>query len=114
MNTFRTMIVPAAHTPLARALSEGLAGNAGARMFTTELASTDAGPATHYISTGQIQEEFALMMADANLVFAACQAAGSPATLAQVQAMLAASDVSEDEPFAAMTRLGMVMVRGKL
>lgn len=114
MNIHRCMIVAAAFAPLARALSEGLAGDSGARMFITELAPTEAGPATHYISTGQIQEEFALMMADANLVFAACQEAGSPVTLAQVQAMLASSDVSEDEPFSAMDRLGLVMVGGKL
>jgi hypothetical protein len=106
----RTMIVTAAQAPLARALTAGLAGASGTNMFATPLSATGALPATHYISTGLIQDSFAALLEDADAVYAAAQQAGAPVTLAQINALLTASDLSEDEPFAAMARLGVKMI----
>lgn len=61
--THRTMIVPVAYAPLARALAAaaGPAGS-GAGMFETMLSPTAGKPPTHYISAGQIWQQFADVM----------------------------------------------------
>lgn len=61
--THRTMIVPAAFAPLARALAAvaGPAGS-GAGMWETMLSPTAGKPPTHYISAGQIWQQFAEVM----------------------------------------------------
>ena len=106
----RTMIIPASVQPLAQGLAAGLAGDAGAGMWATGLSPTGAAPATHYVSTGMIDETFAAMLADADAMFSAAQAAGAPVTLAQCQALVNNSDVSDDAPFAAFERLGLQRV----
>lgn len=122
----RTMIIPAGVQPLAQGLAAGLAGDAGAGMWVTGLSPTGAAPATHYVSTGMIDENFAAMLADADAMFAAAQAAGAPVTLAQCQALVNNSDVSDgtrevtdadgvvsivaESPFDAFARLGLQMV----
>lgn len=61
--THRTIIVPAAFTPMARALAAvaGPAGS-GSGMFQAML-SPDAGkPPTHFISTGQIWQQFSAIL----------------------------------------------------
>lgn len=61
--THRVMIVPAAYAPMARALAS-VAGPAGSGMGMWEtMLSPNAGkPPTHYISTGQIWQQFADIM----------------------------------------------------
>ena len=106
----RTIILPASITPTCQALSEKLSGEAGAGMWTTGLSSTGAELDTHYISTGMISDEFAAMIASPDTMFAACEAAGLPVTLAKCEGILGKADVSDEEPFAAMVRLGLQMV----
>jgi hypothetical protein len=106
--THRTMIVPAAYAPLTRQLAEGLAGESGANMWTTPLSATGANPPTHYISTGLIQDNFAALMLDAEAIYEAAEGA---VPLATIQAMLAASDITESEPHARMAELGLQMVQ---
>jgi len=61
--THRTIIVPAAFQQLAQALCEAAAeGAAGKGMFTTALSATGALPATHYISSGYIFDDFAALL----------------------------------------------------
>jgi len=61
--THRTIIVPAAFQQLAQALCEAAAeGAAGKGMFTTGLSETGTGPATHYISSGYIFDDFAALL----------------------------------------------------
>jgi len=129
-DTYRTLILPAAVTPLAREIAATLSP-AGAGMWTTGLATTAEGPATHWISAGLIAPEFALMVPEQvweqdedgawtqtgstpgnpEAVHAACTAAGMEVTLAQVDAVFAVSDVTEQEPFTALGRLGLVLVQ---
>lgn len=108
-----TIIVTAANQPLAQSLCAGLAGDSGAGMFTTALSASGQAAASHYISTGCIQQEFAALMQDANAMFAAAQQAGASVTLAQCQALVGDSTVQDAEiegPFATMARLGLVMI----
>lgn len=128
MDSFRTLILPAAVTPLAREIAATLSP-AGSGMWTTGLSPTGAEPATHYISTGLISLEFAHMVPDQTweqgedgawtqtgstpgnpeAVTEACTAAGMEVTLAQVLAVFDAADVTEQEPFVALGRLGLVL-----
>lgn len=107
----RCMVVAAEWVDLARSLSEGLAGPAGAGMFLFPLSPTGAEPPTHYVTEGHIEEQFAALMEDPALLHAACQEAGVTITLADCTALLAACDVSQDEPFAAMARMGLKPVQ---
>lgn len=128
MDAFRTLILTAAVTPLAQQIAATLSP-AGAGMWTTPLAPTAEGPATHYISTGYIGQEFAHMvpcqtweqvdgqwvMTDSvpgspEAVYQACAAAGMKITLAEVEAVFAGADVTEQNPFIAMSRMGLKMI----
>ncbi len=107
------MIVPASLAPLARALAAGLSDR-GVGMFEVGLSATGDAPATHYVSTGMIDDEIAALLKDAAALFAACNAAGAPVTLSQCTALVSQSDVSDQEPFAAFSRLGLQLVRSDL
>lgn len=101
----RTIIVPSAYVGLARALAAGIGPNAsGAGMFVTALSASGQAPATHYVSSGQIQDSFAALLTDAPGIVAA---SGGQVTQQQAQALIAASDVSAETGFAALSRLGL-------
>lgn len=124
---FRTYIVPAAHVDLARALCALDTGGAG--MFTTPLSATGAEPATHFVSTGWVPptlaaaSPLATWQQDADKVWqrtayepgrpdAVAKAAADadppvPCTVAQVEALFAASDVTTQNPWSAFGRLGL-------
>ena len=122
----RTFIVPAAVVDMARAMCVGLAGPAGDGMFTTELSATGSAPATHFVSSGPISDEMAALLplttvnpdgstttapGDPAYVVELAAQAGITVTVEQVAGLLAAVDVSDQEGFAALTRLGLQMVR---
>jgi len=108
---FRTLILPAAVTPLAQALAAGVSGPAGEGMWTTSLSPTGSTPASHYVSTGMIDAQFVGLLTDANALFAACQASGAAVTLKQCQALVTSADVNEQPPFDAFARLGLQLVQ---
>jgi hypothetical protein len=127
---FRTFIVPAAHADLARALCALEAGGAG--MFTTGLSADGTEPATHIVSTGQVPGPLgmaapcAVWEQDAEgawvevsrepgnpaAVYAASQAADPPVacTLADIEALFVASDITAQDPVTACGRLGLRIV----
>lgn len=107
---FRTMIVPAALAELARALAAGLSP-AGVGMFTSGLSADGSEPSTHFVSTGKIEDTFAPLLQDGAAMYAACVAAGANVSQAQCDALVAASDVSEEPPFDAFARLGLQLVQ---
>ena len=126
---FRTLILPANVTPLAQEIAATLSPG-GINMWTTGLSATGSPPATHFISTGFIPPEFAHMVPEQFwtqdeagvwvqtgsepgnpvAVYEACTAAGMTVTLEQVEAIFAVADVTEQEPFVAMSRLGLVLI----
>lgn len=133
MDEFRTMILPASVTPLAREIANTLS-TAAQGMWTTGLSPTGAEPATHYISSGFITPDFAYMVpeqfweqdetgewvqtgstpGDPVAVYEACTAAGMMVTQAEIDAVFAVADVTEQEPFLAMGRMGLVLVQEPL
>jgi hypothetical protein len=121
---YRCLIVPDAQVAFARALSETVAGPAGAGMWTTPLSASGFMPATHWISAGLISAEFAALLplttypadaepvtvpGDVATVAQLAAANGFEATTEQVQALFDASDITEQEAMQAWGRLGMVI-----
>ena len=122
----RTIIIPASLQTKAQGLTKGLAGTAGDGMFTTGLSATGNAPATHYVSSGPISDDMAALLpctsvdADGNVtttpgmpdaVPALAKKAGITTTLAAIKTLYASIVVSDQEPFAAMARLGLQIVR---
>ena len=125
----RTIIVPASIAESARAACAGLAGPSGSGMFTTPLSPTGEAPATHYISAGMIEEPFADILpltsvtydeegmpsietrpGDIALTVQLAADAGLPITEAEVSALLAAVDVSDQVAEDALARLGLKII----
>ena len=120
---YRCMIVPSAFTPLAKALCAGLTpGSSGANMFERAISTTGNEPAEYFISSGPIEDTFAALLplttfdTEGNSV----DTAGHPetivalaqgmVTLEQIHALLAAIDVSDQDPFGALSRLGLKLI----
>lgn len=102
--THRCMIVPDGIAERCRELAATLTP-AGAGMWTTPLSPTGAEPATHYISSGLVDQVLADMLESPEAL-----ADGTGITLAEAQAILSAADVSQDDPHDAMTRLGLILI----
>lgn len=123
----RSIIVAADQRDLAAQLCAVLAGAGGSGMFVTALSADGAAPATHYISAGMIEDNFAaLLPLDAmvddvwtrtypglpeTIVQLYNATDNPPVTLNQVTAVFATADVSEEDPHQAMERLGLQMVQ---
>ena len=127
--THRTLIVPVDQVELARSLCAALAGPAGEGMFTTPLSPTGFFPATHYISAGLIEDNFADLLpltsvsyaeddtpsietrpGDIDLIVQLAADAELPITEAEVSALLAAVDVSDQAAEDALARLGLKII----
>lgn len=120
----RSIIISADQRDLAADICATLAWPGGSNMFTTPLSSTGAEPATHYISSGLIEDNFAtLLPLDAmvddvwtrtypglpeTIVQLYNATDNPPVTLDQVTAVFATADVSDEDPHAAIARLGLM------
>jgi len=130
MTVDRCIIIPASAQANAQKLCAGLSPNGGQGMFVVGLSASGNAPATHYISAGPISSDMAALLpcksvttdAQGNqqitttpghpeLVPALAAKAGITVTRAQIDALYAAIDVSDQEPFAALARLGLKMVQ---
>ena len=124
MNVHRTMLVPASIVTTVRQLADSF-GPAASGMFITGLSADGAEPASHYISTGQIGDDFAAIMPFSHFVdevwvtepysatafVALAEASGvTPPPVEAIEAIMGMVDVSDQEPFAAMQRLGLVII----
>ena len=126
----RTIIVPKAKQALSQSLCAGLSPNGGAGMFIVGLSASGNAPATHYISSGPISHDMAVLLPcktitqDKDGKAVVTTAPGMPeavpdlaakakisTTKAKIEALYAAIDVSDQEPFEAMARLGLQMVQ---
>ena len=132
--SFRTLIVTAADAPLARSIAVTLSPEGGKQMWIAGLSADGSEPATHFVSTGAISPEFAVLMpsqtweqdengtwtmtdsvpGDAEMLHGLCVAAGMTVTLQDIESVFTASDVTEQEPGVALTRLGLQAVQSEL
>ncbi len=116
MDVLTTIVIPSAQVAHARLLGAALA-RAGAGMYTTELSPTGALPATHFISSGMLGTGFVALLGNPAALHAyalqgaAAQGITLTVTLAQTQTLVPLCDVSAQEPFAVMARLGLQMVQ---
>lgn len=139
MNAFRTMIVTAADAPFARQLAASIDPGSSSGMWETALAHPDAPTvATHYISTGFVASTFADVLPLAEWAYEDAgpdqpgtwrrtgYLPGNPAAVVEaaanlepplvvdvgtVEALYLASDVTTEEPFVALGRLGLVLAQ---
>lgn len=126
---YRCMIVPAEIVQTCRALTAGLAGDAGANMFIVPLSASGELPATHYISAGQQGDDFCALLPltgfdtdgvattvpgqPDTIVYLAGQA-GITVTLEQIESLLSAVEVSEQDWQTALSRRGLQTIRQTL
>lgn len=126
---YRNLIVPASQVDLARAIAASF-GPGGMGMWTTPLSANGLDPASHYISSGFVPEQFAYMVplqvyeqdetgawvlvssepGDPVAVYTAASEAGAICTQTDVDALFAAADVTAQDPSVAMGRLGLAIV----
>ena len=109
MDIFKTLIVQANQVELAREVGASY-GAGGEGMFVTPLSATGIYPATHYISTGMIGVEFASMLETAQGLVDGASQLGVTIDLATAEYLLTNADISDEEPFVAMERLGLQMI----
>lgn len=103
--THRTIIVPDAVVIPARMACEALAGAGGSGMYQTPLSPPGELPATHWISSGLIEQEFADLLASPDALAAVATGAGlDPAPLMTI---VAAADISDEPADVALARLGL-------
>lgn len=126
---FRTLCVPDAQVQLARDIAAALS-DGGVGMWTTPLSPTGAEPTTHWVSSGWIPPAWQVMVptqfwqydgtqwiktgetpGDPVLVYQATTAAGLTVSQAEIDALFAVADVTEQDPFVAFDRLGLQMVQ---
>ena len=105
--THRTIIVPDAVVIAARMACEALAGAGGSGMYSVPLSPTGELPATHWISSGLIEQDFADLLANPDALAAVATQAGLDA--APLVAIIAASDITDDPADVALARLGLQM-----
>lgn len=133
MDIFRTLVVPTANVELARQIAASF-GPGGEGMWTTPLSASGSDPATHYISTGYVPPDYGYLVplqtwaqeedgtwvmtgsepGDPVAVYTAAVAQGVVCTQADVDALFTAADVTEQEPFVAMGRLGLQIINSPL
>lgn len=127
---FRTLIMPVAVVAAARDIAASL-GSGWQGMWTTPLSPNGIEPATHYISSGMVPVRFAQIMpiqtwaqAEDGAWIKAASLPGSPASiygflmqrnvtaysLPQIEAIMSAADITEQEPYSAMARLGVQII----
>ena len=107
--THRTIIVPDTVVVPTRLACEALAGAGGSGMYSVPLSPTGELPATHWISSGLIEQEFADLLANPDALAAVATGAGlDPVPLV---AIVAAADISDEPADVALARLGLSMIQ---
>ena len=139
-DVYRCMILVAADAPLVRAIADMFAGSPQ-NMWQTGLSADGKAPATHYIATGYVPEGYQQMApwqeweqnpetgewvmtfsypGRPDIVWQACQQPipdsdppqpKVPCTLAQVEMAFARSDMTSQDPWVALGRLGLQIVQ---
>lgn len=106
----KTIVVADAVVGQARSLCEQLAGAGGAGMFATGLSADGAEPATHWISSGLILQDFAQMLENPAIVYTVAEQAGIELPEGSVEAWLSQCDISDEQTETTLVRLGLQYV----
>ena len=113
--THRTLICPASIVGQARNIGDCL-HPAASGMFLSPLSPSGSEPATHYASSGLIEDLWLPALSDPDTLYAAAQYGASQqgialtATRADCVALLTAGDISSDAWQVACARLGLQQV----
>ena len=113
--THRTLICPASIVAQARNIGDCL-HPAASGMFVSPLSPSGSAPATHYVSSGLIEDLWLPALSDPDTLYAAAQYGASQqgialtATRADCVALLTAGDISSDAWQVACARLGLQQV----
>jgi hypothetical protein len=111
MGDFRTMIVSAGIAAMARKLSA--AAPAGLGMFVAAYSPTGAAPATHYVSEGWIEEQFATALESPAALVEMLAEASVTMPLANATALLSQATVSVSPASEVLAAMGLVPVGGE-
>lgn len=95
----RCMVIPAALQTKCQSIPDA------SGMWTTGLSIDGASPATHYISSGLVDQAFADLLASPEALVSAVGV-----TLDEAQAIVAGMHVSDCEPHSAMRGMGLALV----
>lgn len=122
---YRTIIINDSQVEYARKLTAVVAGSSGEGMYTTPLASKESpSVTTHWISAGLISEEFAQMLplmqfteegwiilseGNPQVVGEISTANGFETSREQVKELFSVSRVSQEDAFACMNALDLVL-----
>jgi len=121
----RTMIVPDAIVATVRALADNF-GPSASGMWTTPLSADGNLPASHWISSGLIGDDFAAIMPFSHFVddawvtdpydpasfVALAESSGiTPPPVEAIQQIMSMVDVSDQDAFTAMARMGLQLVQ---
>lgn len=106
----KTIVVADSVVDQARSLCEQLAGAGGAGMFATDLSADGNEPASHWVSSGMILQDFATMLENPAIVYAAAQQAGIELPQGSVEALLSQCDISDEQAETSLARLGLQYV----
>lgn len=126
---YRTLVIAAQDATKVRAIASAF-GPGGEGMWKTPLSATGSEPVTHYISSGFIPEAFVSLSpfsswsvnlegqwfetdhyaGDAETVYAYASQAGLPVTLEEIQGIFLRADVSDQEPFVHLSRMGLQII----
>ena len=113
--THRTLICPASIVAQARNIGDCL-HPAASGMFVSPLSPSGSAPATHYVSSGLIEDLWLPALSDPDTLYAAAQYGASQqgialtSTHADCVALLTAGDISSDAWQVACARLGLQQV----
>ena len=113
--THRTLICPASIVAQARNIGDCL-HPAASGMFVSPLSPSGSAPATHYVSSGLIEDLWLPALSDPDTLYAAAQYGASQqgialtATRADCVALLTAGDISSEPWQVACARLGLQQV----
>lgn len=105
---FKTIIVPASHVELARAVCAS-AGSGGEGMFIVKCAPVNNPEDIHYISSGLIGSAFESAFSSTGIIVTMAEEANVEVTLEQIEELMSVADIS-DEGLGALTRLGMKII----
>jgi hypothetical protein len=130
---FRTLVITSSDVSTTRNIAASF-GPGGVGMWTTPLSVSGADPASHYISSGYISEEFVNIVpytewakdennqwisistdeGDASTIYSYTSEFGLDVSLSEIQGIFSRSDVSSQEPFVHIERMGLKFIQSEI